>query len=156
MCTCVCAAGRPASAAHTRLTLYRGDSDAPSARDPYRGSRRTAWPDPARPSRAAYPDPPVAAIAVEWASRLLGKPLWRRLLRASWWAAVAYAALGVPLLVIWLLGAQLSIERGYGWAMRMTWTLGCFAYLLGPRRWAAARARLSSSASRALRRATAT
>ncbi len=87
-----------------------------------------------------YPDPPVAAIAVEWASRLLGEPLWRRLLRASWWAAVTYVTLGVPFLLIWLLGAQLSIERGYGWAGRMTWTLGCFAYLLGPRRWAAARA----------------
>jgi hypothetical protein len=87
-----------------------------------------------------YPDPPVAGVAVEWASRLLGEPLWRRLLRAGWGAAIAYAALGVPFLLIWLLGAQLSIERGYAWAGRMIWTLGCFAYLLGPRRWAAARA----------------
>jgi hypothetical protein len=87
-----------------------------------------------------HPDPPVAAVAVEWASRLLAEPPWRRLLRAGGWAAVAYAALGIPFLLVWLLGAQLSIERGYGWAIRMTWTLGCFAYLLGPRRWAAARA----------------
>jgi hypothetical protein len=87
-----------------------------------------------------YPDPLVAAMAVEWASALLSEPLWRRQLRAAWWAVVAYAALGVPLLLLWLVGGELSIDRGYGWVIRMAWTLGCFVYLLGPRHWTSARA----------------
>jgi hypothetical protein len=80
-----------------------------------------------------YPDPEVAAIAVQWARRVRSVPLWRRLLRGVGMAVVVYSAVGgVIAVAIWALpGSTVEMEHGLWPPLQTAWQLGALTVMFG-------------------------
>ena len=80
-----------------------------------------------------YPDPEVAAVAVQWARQVRSVPWWRRLPRAAAMALVAYTVLGGLLAgTIWVLpGSTVEMQHGLWPLVRTAWQLGGLTVVFG-------------------------
>jgi hypothetical protein len=80
-----------------------------------------------------YPDPEVAAIAVQWARRVRSKPLWWRLLRGVGMAVVVYSAVGGVIAAgIWALpDSTTEMEHGLWPVLRTAWQLAPLTLMFG-------------------------
>src|SRR6266536_1749389 len=83
-----------------------------------------------------YPDLRIAAVAVDWAKWLLGMPLWRCLLWATWRAVAAYVTVvAASLLLFSLLPGTISWAHGVALFLRVALGLAGFIFLLGVLPW---------------------
>lgn len=80
-----------------------------------------------------YPDPEVAAIAVQWARRVRSVSLWRRLLRGVGMAVLVYTVVGGVIVAgIWALpGSTVETEHRPWWMLRAAWQIGGLAVVFG-------------------------
>jgi hypothetical protein len=88
-----------------------------------------------------YPDPEIAAIAVQWARRVRSVPLWWRLLRGVGMAVVVYSVVGGVIAAgIWALpGSTVETQHGLWPILLAAWQLGALTVMFGWWPWRDAR-----------------